>query len=239
MPEDLDDNQELWRYFKLENFLSTIEDRQVYFASANMFSDPFEGAIAVIPPEYKPDPRFSLQNSFDDSFKALTELVKISCWHIENFESNAMWKLYANDNKGIAITSNVKKLKASLKPFRLGAPYGEERPHFGKVVYKDLSTEIVSTDSIERFFFKHKAFAWEKEYRVVISLRLASELGVELPEKGVLVDTDIDELISAIFLGPSLNQNEKEQVLSIASKYGLQDRIKNSSMLGTPKYWIK
>jgi len=49
----------LWKYFQTERFISTLSDNQIYFASANQFSDRFEGAVAVQMPPQEVDPRYS------------------------------------------------------------------------------------------------------------------------------------------------------------------------------------
>lgn len=72
-------NETLWKYFRLERFLSTLAESRLYFASANQFIDPFEGAVAVqlnVPP---PDPRYAEMESVERAFFQLKRLTKISC----------------------------------------------------------------------------------------------------------------------------------------------------------------
>lgn len=57
------------------------------------------------------------------------------------------------------------------------------------------------TSMLERFYHKHMAFEWEKEFRLTISLRMAEEYGVNIPEKGIEVQANLPELISSIILG--------------------------------------
>lgn len=38
-------DEPLWRYFQPERFLTSVQSRTLYFASARQFEDPFEGAI--------------------------------------------------------------------------------------------------------------------------------------------------------------------------------------------------
>ena len=55
------------------------------------------------------------------------------------------------------------------------------------------------------------AFEWEKEFRLAISLRTAEELGVNVPEKGIEVQTNLVNLISRIILGPKLTEEDKKK----------------------------
>lgn len=109
----------LWKYFRFDRFLSMLTDSRLYFASANQFIDPFEGAVAVqlnVPP---PDPRYAEMESVERAFFRLKRLTKISCWHRAAYESDAMWKLYAGEHKGIAICTTPDRICSAFKPFRL------------------------------------------------------------------------------------------------------------------------
>ena len=105
-------NETLWKYFRFERFLSTLAESRLYFASANQFIDPFEGAVAVqlnVPP---PDPRYAEMESVEHAFFQLKRLTKISCWHRADYESDAMWKLYAGEHKGCRLA--VKRENAAV-----------------------------------------------------------------------------------------------------------------------------
>ena len=132
-------NETLWKYFRFERFLSTLAENRIYFASANQFIDPFEGAVAVqlnVPPL---DPRYAEIESVDRAFFELKRLTKISCWHRAAYESDAMWKLYAGEHKGIAICTTPDRIRAAFKPFRLNPEYGVEDMWGGPVQYVDLT----------------------------------------------------------------------------------------------------
>ncbi|MBJ6934444.1 DUF2971 domain-containing protein, partial [Vibrio cholerae] len=81
--------------------------------------------------------------------------MKISCWHQANHESDAMWQLYADKWRGVAIQTSINKLITSIKPFHLLPEYGEEELLVGNVVYKDLINEKLTVSFSERFWFKH------------------------------------------------------------------------------------
>jgi hypothetical protein len=82
---------------------------------------------------------------------------------------------------------------------------------------------------LERFFYKHQAFAWEREFRLAISLRMAEEFGVNVPELGIEVSVDIEALVERIMLGPRLSTKEEEMIVSHAEKAGLGKRLVKTS----------
>ena len=57
--QELDTTEPLWRYFKTERFLQLLESSHLYFAAARQFEDPFEDAVAVLPPGFPVDPRYA------------------------------------------------------------------------------------------------------------------------------------------------------------------------------------
>ena len=65
---------------------------------------------------------------------------------------------------------------------------------------------------LDRFWYKHMAFAWEQEFRLAVSVRMAEEFGVQVPEA------------------------DATAIRVAAKAQGLEDRIRITSMLGTPKY---
>lgn len=232
----IDWNEILWRYFSTDRFLNTLNSSKLYFAAAIQFEDPFEGAVAVVSPEYKVDPRYEGMDGIQKAFYELKRLTKISCWHRASYESDAMWKLYAMKHKGVAITTTPEKISKALTPYRVKPEYGEEQLFGGAIKYTDLASVRLKTSMLETFYHKHMAFEWEKEFRLAISLRTAEEFGVNVPEKGIYVYTNLKELVDRVILGPKLTQKEKDTIIKKAEEVGISEKIEISTLLYTPKY---
>lgn len=228
---------QLWKYFKTERFIEALRSGQIYFAAAHQFADPFEGAVAVqtnLPP---PDPRYAEMEHLERAFFQLKRLTKISCWHRAAYESDAMWKLYAGQHKGVAVRTTPDRMRVAFKPFRIKPEYGHEDLWAGPVEYIDL-TQVRMKDAtmLGRFFFKHRAFEWEREFRLAISLRMAEEFAVSVPMDGISVDVDFATLVDQIVLGSTTTPQERALVTEHVKKAGLSDRLHSSTLLGTPRY---
>jgi len=234
--EDVDAEQPLWRYFKPHRLISSIITRSLYFPSARQFEDPFEGAVAVQPHDWPEDPRYDRMEGAEGAFEQLRKLTKISSWHCAGYESDAMWRLYAGDGKGVAIRTTAGRLKKALKPFRLEPEYGEEVPYWGNVRYVDLHTQRLRIGMEQRFFYKHRAFEWEREFRVAISLRTAEEFAVRVPELGIEVTYDPEALIQELFVGPFVEPEVRRQLQSVCADAGLKKEFRTSTLLGKPRY---
>ncbi len=230
-------DETLWKYFRLDRFISVLEERKFYFASANEFDDPFEGAVAVQVNAPPPDPRYAEMERGERAFFELKRLTKISCWHRADYESDAMWKLYADKHKGIAIRTTPDRMRSAFKPFRLKPEYGVEDLWASAVYYGDLTQiRMRSTGMLDRFFFKRRAFEWEREFRLAISVRLAEEYGVQVPEHGIFVEVDLPLLVERIVLGSKTMEADRATVAKHVRQAGLADRIEFSSLLGQPRY---
>ncbi|CAH1691966.1 hypothetical protein CHELA1G11_20998 [Hyphomicrobiales bacterium] len=93
-----------------------------------------------------------------------------------------MWKLYAGELKGVAICTTPDRVRAAFRPFRLKPDYGVEDLWGGPVQYVDLiQIRMPGVALLDRFFFKQRAFEWEPEYRLAISVRMVEDFVSGLP----------------------------------------------------------
>jgi hypothetical protein len=233
---EIESDETLWRYCSVDRFEEITKNSRIYFASASQFLDRFEGAVAVQINSQAPDPRYAEMELVEQAFSELKRLTKISCWHRTDYESDAMWKLYAQQGKGIAICSTPARMQKAFTPFRLQPDYGIEEMWGSAIRYVDLTQIRMTTGELKRFYFKHRAFEWEKEFRLAISLRIAEEFGVQVPETGIEVSVDLNELVDHIIIGPEITPQERDRVASLVAGAGLNDRLRDSSLIGKPHY---
>ena len=234
---NIDWNETLWRYCTTERCEWIMRNKRMYFASANQFADPFEGAVAVQTNVMPADPRYADMECSERAFFELKRLTKLNCWHRAKYESDAMWKLYAGQSKGIAICSNPDRMRRAFQPFRLRPEYGVEDLWGSPVQYVDLTQiRMRGANMLDRFFCKHAAFEWEREFRLAISLRMAEEFAVPVPQHGIEVEVDLDILIDKIVVGPEAPADERERIKVLARDAGYEARLRISSLLGRPRY---
>lgn len=166
----------------------------------------------MLAPGFPVDPRYAQIESSEKAFEDLRRLTKINCWHRASYESDAMWQLYAGAWKGVAICTTPSRIAAAATPFRIKPEYGHEELWAGNVRYVDLLKERLRVSMLDRFWYKHMAFSWEREFRLAISLRSAEEFGVVVPVDGIKVAFDIAQLVERIFIGPSLMDADAKAV---------------------------
>lgn len=109
----------------------------------------------------------------------------VSCWHISDTESDAMWKIYSNKN-GIAIKTNIGKLEKYLD-FSTVEKEGYEAI-MNHIIYEDknklfddvnnkMGSELIPTgkdDPSYFFFIKKHCYSYENELRLLFFKRPSS-----------------------------------------------------------------
>ncbi len=117
-PNDV--NAFIWRYLSLSKFIYLIEKESLFIPRVDLFNDPFEGTLPKIDKElWRKSLATDKSQDWDQMLpiyiKALRKHTYANCWHMNNDESEAMWKLYCGNNEGIAIRSTYKKLKDCIQ----------------------------------------------------------------------------------------------------------------------------
>ncbi len=176
---NIEGNAKLWRYMDFTKLVSLISTQSLYFRRSDKFKDVFEGRIFGLEDRYKTledgiYPNEKLKKDVLDGAKSMVQLIEgkvkherittfINCWHLNEYESAAMWDLYLKSNEGIAIQTTFDKMKKSLEMC-------EEGIIVGKVNYIDHITEYNYRDSmIYQYFTKRLSFKHEEEVRLVYS----------------------------------------------------------------------
>lgn len=102
----------------------------------------------------------------------------VSCWHINEHESEAMWQLYTAAGQGVAIESTKARLEGALR---------SEGIIVDQVRYMDFDyDEIEKGHAHYSLFLKRKSFAHEQELRATIRL--------PTPGAGTAVPCDLNAL---------------------------------------------
>jgi hypothetical protein len=219
-----------------ERIFTALDNSKLYFAASTQFTDVFEGAAALLPPDFPIDPRYQEMDTEEKVYFGFRCLYKINCWHRSDYESDAMWRLYAAESKGVAICLTPDRLRAAIKPYCVFPTSQPEDLWGGPVQYRDFLKVRLKPRDRERYFSKHQAFAWEREFRLLISLMEADEFCPGVPRSGMKVGVDLDALVERIMLGPKLSKEEMDTIVDHARIAGLGDRVCKSSLLGQPRF---
>lgn len=171
---------QIWRYSSFTKLLSLATSGKLFMPSVPTLrkDDPFEGIVspatvqfgqylrgndemsakifgAHIPVEHR--------RTMADNYGAdlgFASLWFLSCWHQNQHESAALWKLYSGISEGVAVRSTVQRLADSMdKNFEFT---------LGPVTYRDYSVDLFAPyQALTPVFTKRHSFAHERELRLL------------------------------------------------------------------------
>jgi hypothetical protein len=238
----------IWRYMSAAR-LRDLLGGGLFFAAASQFDDQFEGAVTQAEqvvrrqtatrmfPDDEPA-QAEMLSGLSDAFEDLRRMTKISCWHARPEENIAMWERYRpTSGEALAIRSTVGALKQSLRDFRLKPHYGSETIRVGAVRYIDYATDTMSDGSMLGIFLhKRLEYSDEHEIRALLSLRMAAEFGVQIPDGGVSVPIDPQIMIDEIRTSPYAKAGETKQVANALDAAKVTCPVARSTLAVEPVY---
>jgi hypothetical protein len=157
---------------------------------------------------------------------AMRRLFFTSCWHANDEQSDAMWKLYVKGNEGIAIRTTCRNLQESLKD----AP---EELWLYEVMYADSEKKPIHGGSMLRACLtKRPPFAHEKEVRVVWRRKTPSKAHSKKSEldRGFYVKCNLATLIQRVYVAPTENPWFAPIVKAVLEKYGIVAEVVQSGL---------
>lgn len=237
----------LWRYMDFTKYASLLSTRSLYFPSAACFDDEFEGAKGLAERKHKWDahyldffrrairsaPRAEGAEITEEAIEAnAQELLRdietggnldrertfISCWHENQYESEAMWRLYSTSmSHAVAIQTTVTAAYAALGK--------NPRIAIGRVEYVDFETYFADINGA--FWRKRKSFEHEREVRLLITDRRQSAPGISVP-------CDIPTLVQTVVVSPKAPDWLLPLIEDLTVKFGFQLPVRRSRLAVQP-----
>lgn len=224
----------VWRYMSLAKFISLLETKSLYLTRADRFTDPYEGTLtsrtaAGIDAHLK---QMGSPNGFEELRKMYEKNRKetfVSCWHANDHESEAMWRLYCGSASGVAVQTTYSKLTNSIEH--------QYDVHIGLVRYIDYNEGMFpDANTFSPFLHKRASFSHEHEVRLV-------QFSVPPPETDVPPDSleipwDLQVYAERIYVDPYAPTYYFEAVKAVIAAMcpALSPRLEWSQMKAMPFY---
>jgi hypothetical protein len=218
LPEDPDTI--VWKYLDLSKFVDLLLYQKLFMSRSDKFEDQYEGTFSE--PTFEEIKKLSANNpDFLDYYKTHRKNVVVSSWHINEYESFAMWQIFTQKSEGLAIQSTVNRLQQSLKT------ENNYKQYIGEVNYIDYKKEYIPFDnSFFPFLFKRKSFQYEREIRIITDVS-SHNLTID---NGLKIDIGISELIEKIYIHPKSENWYKNLVIEMVKRLGFDFEIEKSDL---------
>jgi hypothetical protein len=214
------DNQSIWRYMPFTKFAWLIANKSLYFSRLDQHDDWWEGLLP--------------KSSDNETKKYIRYNRFINCWHMNESESDAMWKLYGGSSgETIAIKTSVGRLIQALEKSHIPVNIGE-------VKYEEKTTENRYNPLYSPVLYIRKPFQHERELRLCVTSELnfnppdftqlkeafasldihSNELDIlrQYGNKGIDVRVDLNQLIEEVIRCPNEKSYLKASVEFIIMK---------------------
>lgn len=248
--------QRLWRFMDFPRFFYLMTKCQIFFPSlALLGNDPWEGLLPrpnldpnrMVSVEFRSGTDGSLQDVRTMSqadvrgghlrfasyvagrvqvMEKWKKKIYVSCWHMNDAESEALWRIYGGQGFGVSVKTTYERLGSAL-----GSTY---RIVGGMVKYLDEATELVDErTSLDCCFWKRRSFAHEAEFRAVISLANADP---DAGAPGLVVPVNLGQLIEEIIVAPTAEDWFVSLVVDFVGSCGYSGKVGRSTLLDRPSY---
>lgn len=228
---------QIWRYLDFTKLVAILSTNALHFTRADQFTDRFEFTLPVPNTDAaKQQYEEAIHEGLDhreaksasklaryEFMKRKRQQIAVNCWHVNPHESAAMWALYDEGGKGVAIRSTVERLTDCFDD-------DPSRSIFvGLVKYIDFNSDSIPTrNTFYPIIYKRKSYSHEQELRAVKD--------DDLDSTGVKVSVDLEELIERVFVAPTSPQWLEELVRSVLAKYEVNAQVERSD-LGADPIW--
>ncbi|WP_298155581.1 hypothetical protein [Flavobacterium sp.] len=210
----------VWKYLDLSKFVDLLLYQKLFMSRSDKFEDQYEGTFSE--PTFEEIRKLSVDNpEFLDYYKIHRQQVVISSWHINEYESFAMWQIFTQKSEGLAIQSTLGRLQQSLLADK------EYEQHIGEVNYIDYKKEYIPFDNtFFPFLFKRKSFQYEREIRIISDM---TPYNMKI-DNGVKIDVDLTTLIEKIYIHPKSENWYKNLVIQLVKRLGFHFDIEKSDL---------
>ncbi len=227
------DHAQIWRYIDFAKFVDVLDRKALFFARADRMNDPWEASLSLaieerhlekinlqLPPGSRP-PRVV---EYRAHWQAVRRRMFLSCWHLADHESAAMWDLYAGrEGQGIALQSTFGRLERALPN------EWQHSIHAGTVSYVDYSSDDIPLgNAFYRCLYKRTGFEHERELRAIFDTH------DDRSPHGFLVPVDLSTLVEKIYVAPTASPWFPERVKRTMHHHRATAPVVRSDLLAPP-----
>lgn len=251
-PKDI--SAAIWRYMDVSKFLMLFLNEELFVPRMEFLGDSFEGSLSpksfnnLLSELHKQTKDILTQNvetgvktsdakeldlvrttaeSFLGNAKVHQKTSYVSCWHMNEYESAAMWKQYSSSNDAIAIRSTYQKL----------ANLFDDRAVIGLVKYIDYNTEgWPPFNVLDPLYHKRMSFSHEREVRVVQFHRGTSDGPIDLNAlpAGIKKPFSFNDFIDFVYVSPTSSSWLAESMEKLLQLKSVNVPIQRSELSNSP-----
>jgi hypothetical protein len=230
----LSGEQRIHRIFPFDRFIDLVRTRKLTFVKPKLWKDPYENLMNR--PIQMDDGRTIRVPHYEDDLFA-------QCWSLE-YESDAMWRIYSGDERGVLVSANAATLYRTAESTY---PWPTEQLFLGKVEYLSehalkqkfesheflrsvLKSGMYSSGVAQTLLYKRDSFKHEAEVRWIISRHISN-----IPGDVHHLPINLEASITKVTLDPRLSDEDMERQIFLIRSAGYSGEVVQSSLYGMPE----
>lgn len=224
----------VWRYMDLAKFIWLLKEKCLFMSRIDKLVDPYEGSLTA--KTIDGINSFLRQHGSKVGWDEMSKLYRqnqattfVCCWHANEQESEAMWRLYCGQGHGVAIQTTYGSLVHAIET--------EYEVYVGLVKYIDYEREwFPDANAFHPVTHKRIAFAHEREVRLVSSPSKFRASPPEPAPESLSIPWDTEANIDHIYVDPYAPEYFFEAVRTVlaAISPSLLSRVQWSQMKAVP-----
>jgi len=225
-------NVPIYRYIPIYYLLHLLKNHQLLISQTKLWEDTYENFLTKVKFQWGTTPV---------SYQGFLSGFYGQCWTLLK-ETDALWRIYSSDKKGVRIKSRINKLfgislnEVNYKPFStrtriIGQVSYLTKNQINKWIEKQNEGLINDKTFMESLFIKRKEFSHEKEVRLIIHKSIDEEeeaKGIE--HTHVRLEIEPNELIEEITFDPRIRKEDFETYKQVIENMGYTKKITKSKL---------
>ena len=231
----------IYRVFTADRFIEMFETKKLVLVKPELWDDPFDNFLLK--------GRYNLGGE-SLSFRGLVKDFYGQCWSL-NYESDAMWRIYAPEKNGVKVKTTIKRLSESI--YDSNNEFASMSYYIGKVVYLEeeirkrfadpkYSSAIVfdssGTGHAQTLLMKRVAFEHEKEIRLIYRVTQGTREIVDENQKLIKFDIEPNSLFDEIVFDPRMTEQDFTRCSQKVRELGFTKNITQSTLYQVPDLTI-
>ena len=222
----------IYRFIPLDRLFQILDNKQLTISQTKLWEDTYENFLTKA--------RFKIGNISTSLIDFLPAFYG-QCWTLQK-ETDALWRIYSNDKKGIRIKTKIHKLLGSSLNEIDSIHFSTRVRVIGQVSYmtkfqinnwiKTENKKFINAETLlKSLFIKRKEFNHEKEVRLIIHKNINREdelKGIE--HKYIQLNIEPNEFIEEITFDPRIDDKVFQTYKNVILKMGFKNPINKSEL---------
>ena len=219
----------IWHYMDFTRLVNMLEEGGLFFRRADSFTDRFEGTMSQPVRDFLQGGHERISSEeYGQLIRRVRASSFVNCWHMNESESAAMWKLYSSaSEQSICIQSTYARLREALA----------EDVHLGTVKYISYDRDHIPFDDLWwPLLHKRKSFEYERELRAVWSDMESLHNSSKPRAAGVWRKVNLQELVESVYVSAEAHSWFFQLVKKVLRRYGTKLDVRQSDLADEPLF---